>query len=238
MLFVANWKMNKSLLDSIAFVQTYKNELNKLCIPEKQIVLCPSYPALLAVAQLLKDSRVKIGAQDCSAYQNGPYTGQVSALSLKQAGCSYCIVGHKEQRAYHAQTDQEIDQKIHQLITQGITPIICIGESLQEKNNDQTFTVLSKQLTAFAPHWGKSPLVIAYEPVWVIGSGKIPEISYLQQIFTWLSAKDVPNCQLLYGGSVDEKNIAQLVQIEGIDGFLIGGASLDFQKLQKIVSLA
>lgn len=238
MLYVANWKMNKSFSAAMSFAQKYKNELSQLSNEKNSIVVCPSYPALFPLAQLFSDTTISVGAQNCSAHEAGAYTGQVSAQSLKQAGCTYCIIGHSEQRAYCHLTDQEISEKLKLLLANNIIPIICIGESEQTYKEKKTFEVLSTQLELLLPQLGTSASVIAYEPVWAIGTGIVPENSYLKTIFSWLKQKKIAHCQLLYGGSVNEKNRDQLLQIEAIEGFLIGGASLDFQKLQKIVSLS
>lgn len=237
MLFVANWKMNKPFSDEVAFVQKYRNELSQLGSPEKKIVLCPSYLALFPIAQALRETSVAVGAQDCSPYSKGSYTGQVSALSLKQVGCSYCIVGHSEQRALGKQ-DQEIAQAVTLLIDQGIIPIICIGEHLKENSHTKTFELLSRQLAPLRPYLGKAPIVIAYEPAWAIGTGNAAPNDYLTTVFSWLLEKKISQCHMIYGGSVDETNIVQLASLKQIEGFLIGGASLDFQKFQKLVSLA
>jgi triosephosphate isomerase len=237
MLFVANWKMNKSFSDEVAFVQKYRNELSQLGSSEKKIVICPSYPSLFPITQALCGTSVAVGAQNCSSYPTGSYTGQVSALSLKQVGCTYCIVGHSEQRLL-GKEDQEIAQAVALLIEQRIIPIICIGEENKEASNAKTFEILSKQLTPLIPYLGKSPSVIAYEPIWAIGIGAAAPNDYLATIFSWLRDKKISQCQFIYGGSVDETNITQLAALKQIEGFLIGGASLDFQKFQKIVSLS
>lgn len=236
-LFVANWKMNKPFSEALSFSQEYKSGLNELSTDRKEVVVCPSFPALFPLAQLFADTMVSIGAQNCSAHEKGSYTGQVSAHSLKEVGCEYCIIGHSEQRNYCGQTNEEIAQKTAQLVRHEIQPIICIGESEQEYKDKKAFDILTTQLKPIIPQLKDKPCVIAYEPVWSIGTGIVPEASYLAEVVAWVKTQVPDSCRLLYGGSVDDENAAQLLQIEGIDGFLIGGASLDFQKFQKIVSL-
>ncbi len=163
------------------------------------------------------------------------------AQSLKEVGCTYCIVGHSEIRRDLQETGADIAQKVERILEQDMQPIICIGESKQEYEAQETFTVLGKQLKLILPILKQSsaPICIAYEPIWSIGTGIIPEAPYLQKVFDWLSTttKNNPYIRLLYGGSVNDTNAAQLLTLAHVDGFLIGGASLDFQKFQKIVSL-
>ncbi len=242
MLFVANWKMQKTLDQSIQFVQKHIDALKAL---NRQIILCPSFPALYPLSQLLENSSVFLGAQDCSPHELGAYTGQVSAQSLAEVGCTYCIVGHSERRNYNKESNSEIAQKATQLLHQNIIPIVCVGESQQEFEKKQSIDVLHNQLEpvfkVIESQSSASTVCIAYEPIWSIGTGNVPDTQYLQNIFDtlkeWCSAKtSKTKYTLLYGGSVTGENIQQFYQVENIDGFLIGGSSLDFQKLKKIVS--
>jgi len=241
-IFVANWKMQKSFNQSVKFVTKNLDELKKT---NALVVLCPSFPALYPMAQALKNTSVHIGAQNCSPHKNGAYTGQVSAQSLAEVGCTYCIVGHSERRKYNKESDSEVAQKTEQLIIQNIIPIVCIGESAQEFEKKQTIDVLANQLkpvfSTIKTTKNAIKVCIAYEPIWSIGTGKVPNIDYLKSIFEtlqeWFNTQ-IPKIEtkLLYGGSVNEKNILQFNNIPQIEGFLIGGSSLDFQKLKKIVS--
>ncbi len=241
-LFVANWKMNKSFAQELEFCTTHLEKLRQLSSePHTELVICPSFPSLFSVAELLQDTMVGIGAQQCSPHQKGAYTGQVSAQSLQEAGCRYCIVGHSEQRA-HGTTNQEVADQAARLFEQKILPIICIGETEDEYKRKEVFTILEKQLKPLLPVLQKQPYAIAYEPVWAIGTGLVPDQEYLTSVYSWLNAhikKGHPegSYRLLYGGSVDEKTIRDISSISGIKGFLIGGASLDFKKVEKIVSL-
>lgn len=234
--------MNLSYHASIQFCDSNKQEFVQLA-SEHNIILCPSFVALAPIIEIFKNTTVAIGAQNCSEYQSGPHTGEVSAQSLSEVGTTYCFVGHSERRMYFGETTNIIIKKINLLHANNITPIICIGEAQEHFENQATFTVLSEQIKPIidhAQHNNKS-LMIAYEPVWSIGTGIVPENSYLEEVFAWLtkllhSHAPQSTIKLLYGGSVTAKNIHQLKKIKYIDGFLIGGASTDFQELKRIIT--
>lgn len=236
--------MQKSLSDSIEFCSKNNAGLKTLSADTNtEIVICPSFPALYTLNEMLVETMVHIGAQNCSPHESGAYTGQVSAQSLKEVGCSYCIIGHSEQREYNGVTDQDVAQAAKQLCEQSIEPIICIGETKAQFQKNEAIAVLEKQLDPVlgALKNTKQPITIAYEPVWAIGTGTVPETIYLEKIFQHLSnlfskVHSGP-WRLIYGGSVSEQTIASFKTIPNLSGFLIGGASLDFQKFEKIVSL-
>lgn len=236
-LFAANWKMAKDFSQSIEYCTKNKKQLDTLShTSNAQLVICPSFPALFPIINLLQKTSIAIGAQTCSPYESGPFTGQVSAQSLKEVGCTFCIVGHSEQRAIGA-SDQIVAQQIKQLLSHQIEPIICIGEDHMVYEDGNTIPFLEAQLKAIEPALKSNiPLTIAYEPLWAIGTGNTPSVTALTTIFAWLSQKT--NHRLIYGGSVSPENAATLSAIVHLDGFLIGSASLDFQNFEKIVSLA
>lgn len=242
-LFVANWKMNKSFADELSFCTTHLEKLRQLSSePHIKLVICPSFPSLFSVAEIVQDTMVSVGAQNCSPHKDGAYTGQVSAQSLQEAGCQYCIVGHSEQRALGT-TNEEVAHQAQRLFEHDLTPIICIGETKEEYGQKEVYAVLQKQLAPLLSLFSSKPYVIAYEPVWAIGTGLIPSTTYLQEIYSWLKQyleQKNPDARyhLLYGGSVDEKTVHTITSIPQVDGFLIGSASLDFQKIEKIVSLS
>ncbi len=242
-LFVANWKMNKSFAQEVEFCIRHLKELQQVSTESNvELVICPSFPSIFSVAEQLQNSMVGIGAQQCSAHQKGACTGQVSAQSLKEAGCTYCIVGHSEQRA-HGTTSQEVAQQAQRLFEQNICPIICIGENRNQYEQDLVFDVLQKQLDPVTKIMtSNANFAVAYEPIWSIGTGLIPGYDYLNKVYSWLHAQITTiapeaSWRLLYGGSVDEKNVQNITKVTQIGGFLVGGASLDFQKFQKIVLL-
>lgn len=258
--------MNLSFEESVNFCKENDTELVTLS-KENNIIICPSFVALAPLADILKTSAIKIGAQNCSEYSSGAYTGEIDALSLAQIGVTYCIVGHSERRLYFNETTEQINKKIALLYQNNITPIICIGETKEDFVNQQTKTILTQQLKPLVPILRQLPpspsfdrlrtsgwrtqqdergkgkqksIIIAYEPTWSIGTGIIPEQKQLIDIFTWLSEllhTQLPDyhIQLLYGGSVNQNNIAELKKIPPINGFLIGGASTSFETLRNIV---
>jgi triosephosphate isomerase (TIM) len=236
-IIAANWKMQLTFTESLLWVKQHALEL-ELAIKSFNytLILCPSYIAISPISNFLKDScsTIKLGAQDCSAHSRGAYTGQVDAESLKQAGVDYCIIGHSERRRYQKETDQEIYKKLEQCLNSSIIPILCIGETAQEKEQMLTEGVLVQQLSCIKSLLGN--YYIAYEPVWAIGSGNLPDINYLDKIFSSLKAQIPASVKLLYGGSVNRNNILLLLKLTQIDGFLIGSASTDILELKSIIA--
>jgi triosephosphate isomerase len=242
-IYIANWKMNLSFKQSIAFCTDNAKALNDLAHDTAGIILCPSFDALANIANIFNTSSIAIGAQNCSEYNLGAYTGQVSAASLADINIKYCIVGHSEQRIYFHETTEQIIEKIELLFANNITPIICFGETQQDYQNKKTKIVLQDQLNPIiktvAQHKNKST-IFAYEPVWSIGTGIIPTHTELTSIFTWIADtlhQQLPHhtYHLVYGGSVSVDNITMLKQIPHIDGFLIGNASTQFEDFKKII---
>lgn len=245
-LCVANWKMNLSFEKTYEFCITHADLFKDLALKQEvTLVLCPSPESLASVSTIFKDSPIKVGAQNCSQFQTGPYTGEVSAQSLAQLRCSYGIVGHSERRRLCNETNKEVALKAKNLLAESIIPIICIGELYKTDSIQEVFDFLEVQLEPvfqITALYDTQPIVIAYEPVWSIGTGTIPSEDHLIKIFSWLhkicvNQSKTAHCSLLYGGSVNEKNINTLRKIDYLDGFLIGNASLDFQNFEKIVSL-
>jgi triosephosphate isomerase len=239
--YIANWKMNLDYHESINYCLHNKDQLKKLS-DIANIILCPSLVALAPATEILKSSNVFIGAQNCSEYASGSYTGEISAQSLAEIGVKYCFVGHSERRIYFKETTDTIIKKINLLLSNNIQPIICIGETEEQYKAKATFTVLAEQLKPIMEniHNKNISLLIAYEPIWSIGNGIIPENSYLEEIFGWIK-KIIElhslehRVQLFYGGSVTEKNIARLKTISHIDGFLVGNASTHFEQFSAII---
>lgn len=243
--FIANWKMNCTPHAACELAQTYCDKNSELHAEESTIVICPSVDALAVCAHILAESPIKIGAQTVSPFPLGAHTGQIAAQSLGEIGCSHAIIGHSERRSECHETNQEIAEQLKQLIAHNIRPIICIGETQQEHKAGASKIVLERQLELLIPILQNHPKVhpiIAYEPVFAIGTGIVPEPAYLKDMFAWLKdhlfalVASQP-ITLIYGGSVSEATIGDLKAIPEIQGFLIGGASLEFQKFQKIVSL-
>jgi len=244
MLFVANWKMQFSYIRSMTYINEHRD---KLCILARShsIAICPSFDSLANIGTLLNGTNVFLGAQDVSPHASGAYTGQVSASSLKEVGCTYCIIGHSERRQDNCETDEQVAQKITQLSTKNIIPIICIGETKAHYQQGMTTSILQKQLVPVIDMIKITPIdiiCIAYEPVWAIGTNDVPSNDEIAQILKWIhqhldQAAPATKKRLLYGGSVSPDNAHNLASAENLDGFLIGSASTDFKKFEKIVSL-
>jgi triosephosphate isomerase len=242
-IIIANWKMNLSYHATEQFFAQHSKELAQLA-KDVTLIICPSTDALSLAHQQLKNSSVALGAQGCSAYKKGAYTGQIMAASLNELGCTYCIIGHSEQRAYLQETDQTVAQKAALLISYGITPIICVGESREEYSKGKTNQSIAQQLDPLIKNQmaikTDLPLFIAYEPAWVIGSGKAAEIGHITTTFAAINTiikERLTNRKtvFLYGGGVTPENATKLRSLPLINGLLIGTISADFQMLQKIV---
>jgi len=245
-LYVANWKMQIPFKKAISFCWNHKDGLESLSSQENvRVVLCPSFDALHLIAQVFINSSLSVGAQNCAAHESGPYTGEVSARSISDIGCEFCILGHSERRSHFLETDELVSKKLQQVLKHGLHPIVCVGETKKQFDAQQTKSVIEAQVSSVckvvqdaAPD---GTVCIAYEPVWAIGTGLVANNQQIEAVFSQIRSianKMAPNARiiLLYGGSVNDQNAQQLKQVADIGGFLIGGASLDFQKFEKIVT--
>lgn len=243
LLLIANWKMELSVSKSIELCKQTAATFTQA--NNTKIVLCPTFPALYPAHQVLSQSNIALGAQNCATKDKGALTGEVSATTLAEIGVSYCIVGHSERRQLFGETNEQVAVKVTQLLSSSIIPIICVGETRDERQQSNTEKIIGQQLAALirvVEQFPQATYVIAYEPVWSIGTGTVPDSQDIQKVVTfikdqWQQMAPKSTCLVLYGGSVNETNTPTLISVEGIDGLLIGGASLEFQKFQKIVSL-
>lgn len=246
-LIAGNWKMFKTGSEAVAAAQRVA-ELSNDITAQIDIMIAPPFTSLALVSEKLKlmNSKIGIGAQNLFYADEGAYTGEVSAKMLKDAGANYVIIGHSERRQYFGETNENICRKIRAAIEYGLIPILCIGETESEKKEEKTFYVLDKQIQNGLQGFRSNELltlVIAYEPVWAIGTGNTatPEQandvhryirSEIERIFNGELAESV---RILYGGSVKPNNISELMSHENIDGALVGGASLDPDSFIKII---
>ena len=230
-LLVANWKMNLSHNQACTWLEIELPSLLKvLQSSEHDLVICPSFTVLPYAIALYPS--LSFGAQDCGFEEEGPYTGDVSALSLANLQVSYCIIGHSERRTYYGETDAQIARKAELLLQQGLEPIICIGETADELTSRDT--VLSRQLKLMMPFYTVAQPLIAYEPIWSIGTGNIPSRKQLSTIIDTIKKMCAPlEPIILYGGSVEPDVVKEFSPL--VSGFLIGSASLDSQLLKKII---
>ncbi len=244
-LIAGNWKMNGSLAANEDLVKAMLDGLQGSA-PAADMALCVPAPYLAQLQSLLQGSPVAWGAQDVSAHEQGAYTGEVSVAMLKDFGCRYAIVGHSERRQYHGETDALVAAKAQRALAAGVTPIVCVGETLDEREAGQTEAVVKRQLAAVihAVAHCTSEIVVAYEPVWAIGTGKTATPEMAQQVHVVLRAQLSAATQhpervhILYGGSMNATNAASLLAQPDIDGGLIGGASLKAADFLQIVAAA
>jgi triosephosphate isomerase len=244
-LIAGNWKMNKDVHESAELVRSLTASVRDLP-KEVDIVICPPFVSLVVAKALVENSAVQLGAQNMSQNDDGAFTGETSAKMLMSAGCRYVILGHSERRQFYGENDELINKKAHKALAAGLTPIICVGETLQERESGITDRVITTQVKGVlagipAEQFGK--LVVAYEPVWAIGTGKnaTPEQAndvhklirkLVGQLYSWAIAEKLV---ILYGGSVNAQNALTLFRETDIDGGLIGGASLKADSFTTIV---
>jgi len=243
-LIAGNWKMNGSLAANEALVGAL---LQGIGTPACDVALCVPAPYLAQVGALVAGSPLSLGAQDVSAQPQGAFTGEQSAAMLKDFGVRYAIVGHSERRQYHGETDEGVAAKTAAALGAGITPIVCVGETLAEREAGRTEEVVKRQLAAVIHVNGHciSEIVVAYEPVWAIGTGKTASPEEAQSVHAVLRAQlhhaaseHARGIAILYGGSMNAGNAAQLLAQADIDGGLIGGASLKAQDFLQIIAAA
>ncbi len=242
-LIAGNWKMNGSLAANEALIQAMLAGIGQ---PSADVALCAPAPYLAQLQSLLQGSPIDWGAQDVSAHEQGAFTGEVSVAMLKDFGCRYAIVGHSERRQYHGETDELVAAKAQRALSAGVTPIVCVGETLAEREADETETVVKRQLAAVIHAVGHciTEIVVAYEPVWAIGTGRTATPEQAQAVHAVLRAQlaaattNPKRIQILYGGSMNAANAASLLSQPDIDGGLIGGASLKSADFLQIVAAA
>jgi triosephosphate isomerase len=233
-LIAGNWKMNGSTAEAISLARAVAGGAQQAGWRDRELLVCPPATVLAAVAGAVKGSSVQVGGQDCHAKPNGAHTGDVAAEMLRDAGASHVIVGHSERRAAYGETDGAVRAKAKAAWRAGLLPIVCIGETLAEREAGRTLAVLEAQLRGSVPEGASAAnLVVAYEPVWAIGTGKTPTTSevaaahaHIRQVLGRL-AGDAEDVRLLYGGSVKASNAAELLAAGDVDGALVGGASLE-----------
>lgn len=242
-LIVGNWKMNGSLAANAALVDALLSGLGQ---PACEIGICAPAIYLPQLQALLAGSPIALGAQDLSQHAAGAYTGEVSAAMLLELGLRLCIVGHSERRQYHAETDTAVALKAQRALASGITPIVCVGETLQQREAGQTEEVVRRQLAAVIHLNGHciSEIVLAYEPVWAIGTGKTASAQQAQQVHSVLRAQlraatpQADRIRIIYGGSMNAGNAPELLAQPDIDGGLVGGAALKAADFLSIIAAA
>ncbi|MDD4238620.1 MAG: triose-phosphate isomerase [Desulfotomaculaceae bacterium] len=246
-IIAGNWKMFKTLAEASALVEALK-PLNTVT-SKVEVVVCPSFTALERVVAVLRGTNIAVGAQDVYWEDSGAFTGEISPVMLKDIGCHYVIIGHSERRQFFGETDEQVNRKVKAVLKHGLVPIMCVGETLVEREAGRTEQVIYTQaaagLTGLTADQAGS-LVIAYEPVWAIGTGKTASEGDAQQVIAyirslvreWYGASAAEQVRIQYGGSVKPGNTAGLMAQPDIDGALVGGASLEAASFAGIVQAA
>lgn len=244
-----NWKMNKTLTEALALTTELKNILASEYKGKSTVLVCVPFPFLQTVSQAAEGSVIKVGAQNCSQHESGAYTGEVSAPMIKSLGLQYVIIGHSERRQYFGEDSQLLAKKTDQCLANGLTPVFCCGEPLEVREAGQHVALVKSQVAESIFHLSAeqvSKVVIAYEPVWAIGTGKTASAQQAQEMHEIIRAtlagkygKDVADrIIILYGGSVKADNAAELFSCPDVDGGLVGGASLKAREFADIVKAA
>ena len=239
---LGNIKMNMDIKDTENYIETFLPHVQNC---KNEVILFPSFTNLMYVKQKLTASKVQLGAQNVASEPSGEYTGEVSSSMLKGVGCQYVLIGHSERRRHFYEKNDQINKKIKEALGSGLKVVLCVGESKYERQNKKHITVLNKDLAEALKGLYENELnniLIAYEPVWSIGTGKLPsqkEVEEAVQIIrtkikTEFSDKAAKNIKILYGGSVNSQNIKQFSEVKGVNGFLVGGASLKPLEFAKI----
>jgi triosephosphate isomerase (TIM) len=241
----ANWKMFKTVHEAVVFLKEIRGVVKD--VADVEIVVAPPFTALHAVAEAARNTPIGVAGQDLHWEREGAFTGEISAGMLKEAGAEYVIIGHSERRRLFHETDEAVDRKVIAALGAGLCPIVCIGETLEEREAGQTLAVLDRQLKAGLDGLSGDQvggLVLAYEPVWAIGTGRnaTPEQAgeahahIRGRLRQWFGAGAADHCHVIYGGSVKPDNIHELIRHPDVDGALVGGASLDVKAFADIVA--
>ena len=234
-IIMGNWKMNYSILEAEQFVASIKDRINT---DEEEVVICPNFVSLETVSNLIEGTNIKLGAQNVSTEDKGAYTGETSASMLLGANVKYCIVGHSERRALFNETDEIVNKKALKLLENSINPVICCGETLEERQNNKQYEKVEKQITMdlkdIPEDRVEKNVIIAYEPIWAIGTGKTATSEQAEDMCKFIrgvveklyNSKVADKVRIQYGGSVKPSNASEVLNKENIDGVLVGGASL------------
>ncbi|MCX5778387.1 MAG: triose-phosphate isomerase [Elusimicrobia bacterium] len=244
-MMAGNWKMYKTIPEALALVEGLKK--NVADVKNREVLVCPPFCAIASVVAALKGTAIKVGAQNMHAETKGAFTGEISPSMLVDAGCSHVLIGHSERRQYFGETDELVNKKMKAAFAAGLVPVVCVGEILAEREAGKTLAVITVQIkngiSGLTAEQAKT-LVIAYEPVWAIGTGKTATPAQAEEVHASIRAlyagmygNDAAQAvRILYGGSVKPDNVADLMKQPNIDGGLVGGASLEIDSFTKLVA--
>jgi len=243
-LIAGNWKMYKTTALAVDFAKEFIALLDESGT-DNEVALCAPYTQLQALKEALDGSGIKLGAQNAHFEEEGAFTGEISAAMLKEIGVDYCVIGHSERRQYYAETDETVNKKLHTVLRLGIIPIFCLGEVLEQRDAGEEFDVVKKQLTEGLSGLSAEDvgsLVIAYEPVWAIGTGRTASAEQAEEMCAYIrgeteglyDSETAEKVRIQYGGSVKPDNASEILSMPDIDGALVGGASLEPAKFLAI----
>jgi len=242
-----NWKMNKNVVESVSLVKELKDFLRG--IVGVDIVVCPPFTSLWVVKEIINGTNIHLGAQNMYWETKGAFTGETSPPMLKDVGCEYVILGHSERRQYFKETSEEVARKTEVALSVNLTPIVCVGENLKERESGKTESIIEQEIKALFPKIDSilaARIIVAYEPIWAIGTGRSSSsqdanliIKFIRELFSSkYGSKIAERIRILYGGSVNPKNINEFMNESDIDGALVGGASLNTLSFSQIVKAA
>jgi triosephosphate isomerase (TIM) len=243
-LIIGNWKMHKVVAQAVGFAQELSGSFKAM--EDRDVAIAPAFTALHALSATLKDTAIALCAQDVHWDQEGAFTGEVSAPMLLDAGCRYVLTGHSERRRWFGESNEDVNRKTKAALKAGLFPVVCVGETLDEREADHTFSVIRRQLKEGLNNISADDIrraIVAYEPVWAIGTGRTaaPEQAeevhdFIRQFIARIHGTDIAaGIRILYGGSVNPENASSLMAQKDIDGLLVGGASLDAGSFRKII---
>jgi len=243
-IIAGNWKMNMNNSETKAFLDELKIKINNFeFINNIKIIICPPFTSLMTAKNCIANTKIKLGAQNMYYKNSGAFTGEISPLMLNEIGCDYVIIGHSERRQYFGETNEMVQKKIRAALDSSLTPIMCIGETLLERDSGKTFDVLARQLDEGLdgiPTKDFNRLIIAYEPIWAIGTGLTASNFQISEVHYWIKEHYFPErtTNILYGGSFNENNATEILNISDVDGALIGGASLKVSSFFSVINIA
>ncbi|RMD84508.1 MAG: triose-phosphate isomerase [Candidatus Dadabacteria bacterium] len=242
-----NWKMALGVGESVELARKIASFASDANYPHTEIWIAPSPPCLGAVSPIVQNTPVKLGAQNAHWELKGAFTGESSVPQLKELGCSFVIVGHSERRHIFGETKGDIAKRAHRALIEGLTPVFCVGETEKEREDGKTALIIAEQLSPFLELIKETSsyanFVVAYEPVWAIGTGKVANVEQIEEAHGVIldllgEALDKTSIPVLYGGSVKPDNFSEIISIPNVSGALVGGASLDSEKFRKLVEIA
>ncbi len=247
-LIAGNWKMNGGPFEANEILKGLQQEKSDYS-DEVDVLVCPPFVSLGMAVKYLYDSEIQVGAQNLHFENNGAYTGEISASMLVESGCNYVLIGHSERRQYFGETDEKVNKKVQKALEEKIAPVICVGESLEQRKNDELFDVIADQVSKALQDVSADAVldtVIAYEPIWAIGTGETATPEQAQEMHAFIRSEieklydgDIAEAiRILYGGSMKPGNAEELLSQKDVDGGLIGGASLKPESFAEIISIA